>query len=205
MDGTAANQDEVNHLIEQLQETYTNVPVETNKQVVPADELDDILADHQGDYIGSAYAWVVRTPKAAASVSESFRLDPGDSNRVLFLLPRASDLWGLPGGGKEGDESFEEAVIREVREETGIRCEVTRLWLLRRLEWVSHDERDDRSTYSVQVFFDAEYTGGHIGIQPGEANGAAWFAKLPSTQRMLPANRTRAESWTPDTESSCGE
>jgi len=74
---------------------------------------------------------------------------------------------------------------------------VTDLWLLRRLEWTSDDESDDRTTYSVHAFFDARYTGGHSSIQPGEANGAAWFADLPPEERLMPANRMRAESWDP--------
>lgn len=198
MTETALNLDTVNHFVETLQETYTDVPVEDQQEVVPAEDFDDVLAIHGDDYIGGAYAWVVRDPEAASGVSESFRSEPGESKRVLFQLPRASDMWGLPGGGQEGDESFEEAAVREVREETGVQCEVTGLWLLRRLEWVSDAESDDRSSYSIQVFFDARYAGGHVAIQPGEANGAAWFAALPPAERMLPANRTRAETWTSD-------
>lgn len=41
-------------------------------------------------------------------------------------IPR--DDWMVPGGGVEGLESFEEATIREVWEETGIRIAVTGLY-----------------------------------------------------------------------------
>lgn len=194
---TVSNLTTVNNYLEALQESYSEVPVEDHQKVVPTDEFDELV--DQNDYIGGAYAWVVRDPTDAASVSESFRYEPGTSRRVLFYLPRASDTWGLPGGGQEGAESFAEAAVREVREETGVQCEVTGLWLLRRLEWVSEETDDDRSTYSIQVFFDARYTGGTITIQPGEANGAAWFANLPPVDRMSPANQTRAKTWTADT------
>lgn len=46
-----------------------------------------------------------------------------------YLLARRSDIpwWNLPGGGLEYDESVEEGVAREVREEIGAEVEVLRL------------------------------------------------------------------------------
>ncbi len=46
-----------------------------------------------------------------------------------ILLQRRSDngLWGLPGGSVEIGESVTEAIVREVREETGLAVEVERL------------------------------------------------------------------------------
>jgi ADP-ribose pyrophosphatase YjhB (NUDIX family) len=46
-----------------------------------------------------------------------------------LLLQRRSDngLWGLPGGGVEPGESVSEAVVREVREETGLEVAPVRL------------------------------------------------------------------------------
>ncbi len=43
-----------------------------------------------------------------------------------ILLQRRSDNggWGLPGGLLELDETYGEAALREIREETGLRCEL---------------------------------------------------------------------------------
>ena len=46
-----------------------------------------------------------------------------------ILLQRRSDngLWGLPGGSVEIGESVQQAIVREVEEETGLSVEVERL------------------------------------------------------------------------------
>ena len=63
------------------------------------------------------------------------RLHPGvaavvfDSAREQVLLQKRSDngMWGLPSGHVEIGETVEEAVIREVKEETGLQVKVVRL------------------------------------------------------------------------------
>jgi ADP-ribose pyrophosphatase YjhB (NUDIX family) len=48
------------------------------------------------------------------------------TGRILLLHvqdltnPKAGAVWELPGGGMEADETFNDAALREVREETGI-------------------------------------------------------------------------------------
>lgn len=52
-----------------------------------------------------------------------------DAARERILLTRRTDngQWCLPGGGMDAGESLEEACIREVQEETGLRVQVSRL------------------------------------------------------------------------------
>ncbi|MFA6486215.1 MAG: NUDIX domain-containing protein [Candidatus Magasanikbacteria bacterium] len=47
--------------------------------------------------------------------------------RSLWCLRRDYDLWNLPGGGMEYGETPQEAIIREVKEETGVIVKVERL------------------------------------------------------------------------------
>jgi 8-oxo-dGTP diphosphatase len=47
-----------------------------------------------------------------------------DDGRVAVVhRPRHED-WSLPKGKLDGDESFEDAAVREVEEECGLRCEL---------------------------------------------------------------------------------
>lgn len=49
-----------------------------------------------------------------------------NSGRVLLQKRRDVPIWSLPGGGIEKGESLEEATIREIEEETGIKSKVIR-------------------------------------------------------------------------------
>ena len=80
--------------------------------------------------------------------------DPDDRVLLFYFEHKKGALagqsyWATPGGGVEGDESFEEAAIRELWEETGIRVTevgpqiAQRKLVLQMLdgEYVNEDER----------------------------------------------------------------
>ena len=46
---------------------------------------------------------------------------------ILLIQRTDNGYWSIPGGGMEPGESLRQAVAREVREETGMECEVTGL------------------------------------------------------------------------------
>jgi 8-oxo-dGTP pyrophosphatase MutT (NUDIX family) len=50
-----------------------------------------------------------------------------ENGKVLLSHRRDIDAWNLPGGGVETRELPDEAVIREVREETGLEVIIERL------------------------------------------------------------------------------
>ena len=50
-----------------------------------------------------------------------------ETGRVLVVQRRDNARWEAPGGILERDETFEEGVVREVAEETGILVDVDRL------------------------------------------------------------------------------
>jgi ADP-ribose pyrophosphatase YjhB (NUDIX family) len=64
-------------------------------------------------------------PKAnsiAVAVSAFIQDDEG---RILMIRRTDNDLYSIPGGQLELGETLADAAVREVREETGIECEVT--------------------------------------------------------------------------------
>jgi 8-oxo-dGTP diphosphatase len=49
-----------------------------------------------------------------------------DDGRVVLVHRPRYDDWTLPKGKLDGGESFEDAALREVAEETGLRCRLVR-------------------------------------------------------------------------------
>ncbi len=80
------------------------------------------------------------------------------------------DMWDLPGGGRDGDETPEACVIRETREETGL--------------VLSPDRIIHRALYGDRVFFGAEWPGlTEAAMRLGDEGQA--LALMPVTEFLL--------------------
>jgi 8-oxo-dGTP diphosphatase len=97
--------------------------------------------------------------------------------------------WTLPGGGVELDERIEDAVVREVREETGYDVELGRLlgvdtWVLPVEERTTGSDRPLRN---VRVIYAARVVGGALTREvDGTTDEARWFPldEVPSLDRV---------------------
>jgi ADP-ribose pyrophosphatase YjhB (NUDIX family) len=66
-------------------------------------------------------------PKANSIVPAVSAIVTNDQGGILLILRTDNNYWSIPGGGVKPGESVSEATAREVKEETGIDCEVTGL------------------------------------------------------------------------------
>jgi ADP-ribose pyrophosphatase YjhB (NUDIX family) len=66
-------------------------------------------------------------PKANSLVPAVSAIVTDDHGGILLILRTDNNYWSIPGGGVKPGESVKEAAAREVKEETGIDCEVTGL------------------------------------------------------------------------------
>lgn len=114
---------------------------------------------------------------------------------VIARRNRAGRLeWCLPKGHLEGDETPEEAAVREIAEETGIHGEV-----VRRLGIVDYwFTGDDRRVHKVVHHFLLDALGGTLSVEgdpDSEAEIAEWVAleELPS-RLAYPNERRLAET-----------
>ena len=124
---------------------------------------------------------------------------PG-TNAVIFndrrevLLERRSDfdVWGLPGGAVDVGESVEQAVLREVLEETGLQVKV------KRLVGIYSDPRQysivrypsGQMVQYVTSVFECERETGELRISP-ESTDIGYFSLEALPENMLPAHLVR--------------
>jgi ADP-ribose pyrophosphatase YjhB (NUDIX family) len=66
-------------------------------------------------------------PPANSVVPSANVVVTDDGGRVLVIHRTDNDNWALPGGAMDLGESLTTTAVREVKEETGIDCEVTGL------------------------------------------------------------------------------
>ena len=112
-----------------------------------------------------------------------------ESGELLLVRHDGVDLWVLPGGEADPDESFQAAARRELAEEAGIEAAFDGLGLLGRVRFHS----GDHSTWGVLPVFEAraESTDLAVADPDDEISAARWFDDLPEDTR----DREQLEAW----------
>lgn len=118
---------------------------------------------------------LVRASQTAFTVSVA-AIITNDENQTLLLdhVLRIGSGWGIPGGFIKRGEQLEEALQREIREETGLELESVNVLRVRTL---------DRH---IEALFTAKAVG-KAQVKSREINAVGWF-----TAETLPENMSRA-------------
>jgi 8-oxo-dGTP pyrophosphatase MutT (NUDIX family) len=99
-----------------------------------------------------------------------------NSGRILLVKQSDSGNWSTPGGAIEPGESPEQAVIREVHEETGLDISVDGLrTAVGGPEYRTIYANGDELSF-VALVYDATVTGGEPTPDDEETSDVAWFA-----------------------------
>lgn len=101
---------------------------------------------------------------------------------VLLAQRRDIDWWNLPGGGMEAGETVDEAMCREVREETGLEVEVDQL-----VGVYSKPLKQE-----VVLVLRCRVIGGKLQATP-ESRECRYFAPDALPRNTLPKHRERIE------------
>jgi 8-oxo-dGTP pyrophosphatase MutT (NUDIX family) len=100
-----------------------------------------------------------------------------DDGRILLVRHSNGNIWVAPGGAVDPDEAPQDAVVREVWEETGLRVEPTRLCgVFGGREFRVTYENGDESAY-VMAVFECRRIGGELRPDGEETLEARYFAR----------------------------
>ncbi|MGM5472561.1 NUDIX hydrolase [Bacillus pumilus] len=96
-----------------------------------------------------------------------------DEAENILMVKNVKGYWELPGGAVEKGEHLHQAVIREVKEETGFVCKVKELHSVREAYF------KDKKHHALMITFFAEITGGQMSIldPDHDIEEAKWVSK----------------------------
>lgn len=146
----------------------------------PRDRYEDLIERRvESEVDAETFAALEENEAFSAGWAVSAVVLDGDG-RVLLAYHSGDSAWLAPGGSVQPGESLREAVIREVREETGVSITLDRPHAI--VENVARCDGVSRSFLFVMFSARAASTevGGELG-EPGEPIKAAdWFDTLPA-------------------------
>lgn len=104
-----------------------------------------------------------------------------DGGDLLLVRHDAVDMWVLPGGEVDGEESIPAAARRELTEEAGIDATFDGLAMLARVEF----HCDGTTTWGVLPIYAGEAESEELTVADpdGEITDADWFGELPADAR----------------------
>ncbi|MFG1639169.1 NUDIX hydrolase [Amycolatopsis sp. NPDC049252] len=113
--------------------------------------------------------------------------------RILMIRRTDNDLYSIPGGQLELGETLTQAAVREVHEETGIKCEVTGIVGLYSdpKHVIAYDDGEVRQEFSI--CFRARPTGGEV-TTSSESKEVIWTSKSALSEiQVHPSIRLRIQ------------
>ena len=133
------------------------------------------------------------TSKNTRVSSVGIIIDKNDRILLCRLSKKVLDgagKWTLPGGGIDFGEDPKDALVREVKEETGLNAQVKELLDISSEVVSFRDNREGThdvfSIHAVRIIYSAEVESGNLKVeQDGSTDACAWFSYAEAIELPL--------------------
>ena len=111
-------------------------------------------------------------------------------NQILLIKKKVNDYWERPGGNVEVGETLEECIVREVKEEIGIKTKV--------INFVTFDQvffGNDKKQW-IAFCYHLKYISGKIkNIEPEKHDDVKWFSFSDLPKNLSPYTKKVIEKY----------
>ncbi len=113
--------------------------------------------------------------------ASAFVIDP-ETYKILLVKHKKFNKWVQPGGHIEDDETPEEAAVREVYEETGVKVKLIGERFPRESDYIKplgiQKNRNKNGDLHIDIIYAAvPYNSESINFDPNESNDIGWFSR----------------------------
>lgn len=120
-------------------------------------------------------------------VDVAYALIYNEDTEETLMVNNKGGSWSLPGGAVEKGETFEQAVIRETKEETGLTIEVGNIVA------VNEAFFKEKGHHALFITFKAKLLEGEISIQDKDEISVIKWVDTKSANELMPYHATGIE------------
>ena len=150
--------------LDRLEAEYGPFDVREDRYEVPTVRYESIRERFETGSVGYAGVWVTN-----------------DDGEVLLIDEKGRAGWSEPTGKHRPGERLEETALREVREETGVECELTGVALAHVVEMVDAESPDRPAIVQLVLAFAGTHLEGTPEPGEGKIREVRWWREHPET------------------------
>ena len=119
-------------------------------------KINSTLTNRAGDILNVVYTDIEYTEELTGSEIKGVHAYCFYDGKIIIVYNAEKNSWSLPGGGAETGESFMEATVREIKEETNMRVVSMKLLGCQEIDEYGKTIRQTRSVCIVEPYGDFE-------------------------------------------------
>ncbi len=108
-------------------------------------------------------------------------------NKSVLMVQNENEVWTLPGGAVEENETLKQAAVREAYEETGLEVEVGNIVAINEAFF------PDRGHHAILITFSAKIIGGELVISREEEILQIKWMNLQTANQLMPYHKSGIE------------